>query len=314
MFGASAVFGILPFAGYRFATGDLITGVVDLTLALSIAGAAVYAWYSGETRLPGLFLAVVNTTGATVIAFLVGEAGLFWMYAVLLANFFLVDRRKAVLATALALIALVVHGKSFDSLLEMILFLVTSSVVSLFAFILAYRSEVLRIQLETLATHDALTGVHNRRALEEELQIAVAIYKRSRCPFGLVILDLDHFKPVNDRYGHDAGDRVLIACAELIQKATRKVDRVFRFGGDEFVVLLRDAGVAGLRTFSDNLRSRIASELSGPSGGMTISVGAALLENEHWQSWLGRADAAMYRAKRGGRNRIVIDGVEDSPV
>ena len=313
MFGGCAVFGILPFAVYRFLSGNPIAGVVDTFLVLSISGAVVYAWRTGDTKRPGIFLATVNTSGSVLVAAILGVPGLLWMYTTLLANFFIVSRRLATILTAASLAILALHGKAFQSRSQMVSFLATASLVSLFAFIFAYRTETQRLQLEALATHDPLTGLHNRRAMEQELQIAIEVHKRNHVSFGLVMLDLDHFKRVNDQYGHDAGDRVLVAFADLIRKFTRKVDRVFRFGGEEFILLLPSVEILGLQTATANLRGNIAAELRGPGGPVTISLGAAVLnENEDWHSWLHRADSALYRAKESGRDRVVVDGAGDS--
>ena len=311
LFGACTVFLILPFAIYRFVIGQILIGVLDTTIVLSISAAVVYAWRSGDTRKSGFFLVLINTVGTTTVAAILGVPGLFWMYTTLLSNFFLIDRRLAALFSALALLVLAVHGKSFETTSQMLSFLITAALVSLFAFIFAARTESQRLQLEVLATRDPLTGVDNRRAMGRELQMAVETHRRNQTAFGLVMLDLDHFKRVNDQYGHDAGDRVLIVFADLLQKSTRKVDRLFRFGGEEFVLLLPGTDVAGLQIVTANLLGRIAEELRGPAGPVTSSLGAATLRpDEDWPHWLARADAALYRAKEGGRNRAVIDGVD----
>ena len=311
LFGACGAIGVLPFAAYRFLTGEIVVGIIDTALSLCISAAVVYAWRTGDTRRAGLFLVVVNTAGTGVVATILGVAGLFWIYAVLLSNFFLVDRRLAAVFTAATLVILAVHDNAFDTTPQMISFLFTASLVSLFAFIFATRTESQRLQLETLATRDPLTGAGNRRAMETELQLAVETLKRSRLRFGLVMLDLDHFKRVNDQHGHDAGDRVLIAFADLIQRSTRKVDRLFRFGGEEFVLLLPGTDVVGLQRAIANLQSRIATGLCGPAGPVTASLGAATLwPDEDWPSWLARADAALFQAKADGRNRAVVNSAE----
>ena len=296
---------------YRLLTGTIVIGLIDAVLVLGISTAVIYAWRSGNTRRPGLFMVIIDTAGAIASSSIHGEAGRTWMYVALLSNFFLVDRRVAALFSALALLVLAVHGKSFETTPQMLSFLITAALVSLFAFIFAARTETQRLQLEVLATRDPLTGVDNRRAMERELQMAVETHKRNQTTFGLVMLDLDHFKRVNDQYGHDAGDRVLIAFADLLQKSTRKIDRLFRFGGEEFVLLLPGTDAAGLQIVTTNLLGRIAEELRGPAGPVTSSMGAATLKlDEDWHHWLARADAALYRAKEGGRNRAVIDGVD----
>jgi len=189
-------------------------------------------------------------------------------------------------------------------------------VVSLFAFTFAARTETQRVRLESLATRDPLTGTENRRAMEEELLLAVESAARSGAAYAVVMLDLDFFKRINDQHGHDAGDRVLIAFADLVRHNTRKLDRLFRFGGEEFVLLLPGADPSALQRVTEQLRQRIAMELVGPGGPVTCSLGAAaLLPGEGWPDWLARADAALYRAKQGGRNRVEIDlaGITPGP-
>lgn len=311
LFAACTVFGVLPFAVYRFLNGQFVVGILDSSIVLAISAAAFHAWRTGDTRRPGLLLVAVNTLGTVAVASILGTAGLFWMYTTLLANFFLVSRRIAAGFTAFGLLVLVGFTGSFEATAHKVSFVVTASLVSLFAYIFAARAETQRLQLELLATRDALTGIGNRRAMEQEMQIAVETCKRSQAIFGLVMLDLDYFKRVNDSHGHDAGDRVLVALADLIRKVTRKVDRLFRFGGEEFVLLLPGTNLEGLQCAAEHLRGRIAAELHGPTGSVTSSLGAAVLRpDEDWSSWLARTDAALYRAKAAGRNRVVVDGLE----
>lgn len=307
LFGACAVLGIFPFAIFRFATGNPLAGLIDSAIVLGIGAAVVHAWRSGNTRVGAWIVAVTTTIGCMAIATLLGLPGLFWMYAVVLSNFLLLRSREAALVTAVALAGLLIHGQAFTSTLEMVMFAVTLSMVALFSFIFAYRTEQQRVRLQNLARHDPLTGAANRRSMEEELSLALEMARRERRPYGLAILDLDHFKRINDRFGHAAGDQVLVDLVQLIRTATRKVDRLFRYGGEEFVLLLPGADSTALRTIIENLRLRIGSSLKSRSEMVTVSIGgAALHPNENWEDWLARADAALYQAKRDGRNRSVV--------
>lgn len=302
-----AVLGITPFAIYRFASGHMVAGVIDLGMVLIIVGAVVHAWRSGNTRTAAWITSVSTTIGCTAIAILFGLPGLFWMYAVVLANSLLLPPRPALLLIGAAVAAVTLHGGAFDTTLQLTLFLVSISTVALFAFIFAYRSEQQRAQLETLARHDPLTGAANRRSMEEELALAIEMSRRERRPYGLAILDLDHFKRINDRHGHAAGDQVLIDFVRMIRTGTRKIDRLFRYGGEEFVLLLPGADGAALHTIMGNLRMRIGESLQSRGDPVTVSIGAAALQaDEHWEAWLARADAALYRAKDQGRNRSVV--------
>jgi diguanylate cyclase (GGDEF)-like protein len=179
--------------------------------------------------------------------------------------------------------------------------------VSFLAWILGNRTEAQRLQLEQLATRDALTGVHNRRALTEELALATEAFARGAPPAAIVVLDLDHFKRINDEFGHEAGDRVLVAFADCARAHVRSIDRLFRLGGEEFVLLLARAPASGLRPFTDTLRERVRASLRGPDGPVTVSAGVAMLRTgEGWEAWLRRADAALYRAKAAGRDRTEV--------
>ncbi len=172
-------------------------------------------------------------------------------------------------------------------------------------------AEKLRKQLEREATMDGLTGLYNRRWLEERLPRLVARFQRSLEPLSVVMIDIDHFKQVNDRFGHVAGDQVLRAVAQAIQRDVRPTDLAARYGGEEMVVLLPDTGLEGARCAAERLRAKVSSLHIEASEGVplptvTISLGISTLEaGDSAQSIVDRADAALYRAKREGRNRVV---------
>ncbi len=308
LFGACATLGILPFAVYRWLTGAYAVAVLDAAIALGISIVVAYAWRTGRTRGPGFIMAAINNAGAVLSALMLGDAGLLWIYSVLMANFFLIPRRLAAAVAVLEVAGLAMHGGAFDSTSHMASFVVSSLLVSMLALILAHWTGYQRQQLELLAAHDALTGLGNRRAMEQDLQRAILVSERNRTPCGLAIVDIDHFKAVNDRHGHAAGDAVLVAFARLLRSAVRKADGAYRFGGEEFLLLLPGADVDGLATVTETLRASIAANVHGPEGHLTASLGAAELRpGESAQSWLSRADTALYRAKSLGRNRACVD-------
>ena len=307
-FGACAVVGILPFAVYRFATGNTPAAILDAVIVACVCLAVAQAWRHGDRRRSRVFMAIVNTVACLASAALLGPPGLFWMYPALLGNFLLLRPNAAVLASAFALGFLALQGRAYESLSQLAMFLVSATVSGLIAFVFASRTERQRAELQKLATLDALTGMPNRRAMESELQVAVEQYRRGGVDVGLAMLDLDHFKSVNDLHGHEAGDDVLVEFARIVRGAVRKADRCFRFGGEEFVLLMPAIGPAGLQAIDASLRERVAAELRCRGACVTVSIGAAALgSGEDWQAWLARADAALYRAKAEGRNRTVID-------
>ncbi|WP_296078482.1 diguanylate cyclase [uncultured Agrobacterium sp.] len=168
--------------------------------------------------------------------------------------------------------------------------------------------ESLTRQLTHQATTDFLTGLGNRRALMEQMPIIRAKAARPEEAVSLILFDLDHFKRINDEYGHDAGDSVLMAIGEAVKDHLRPYDYAARMGGEEFCIVLPGADLAAAESVAERLRlaveSRVVEPL--PKGRITCSFGVAQARpNERLQELLLRADAALYTAKDQGRNVVV---------
>ncbi len=162
-------------------------------------------------------------------------------------------------------------------------------------------------ELRNFAVTDGLTGVWNRRQ-GTELLAADLTARRPGQALSLLMLDIDHFKAINDTFGHQAGDHVLIEIASRLRRSLRGNDMVARWGGEEFIVLLRDCALPDARRLAEDIRASIAEVPFGPMGRITVSIGAAeARDNEDLQAWLSRVDQALYRAKRAGRNEVVAD-------
>ena len=160
--------------------------------------------------------------------------------------------------------------------------------------------------------HDALTGLYNRHYLQLHLPRLHGRALESGRPLGLIVCDLDHFKTVNDGFGHAAGDAVLREFANRIAGTVRGVDIVARMGGEEFVVAMPETTLEMAMVIGERLRQRVAEEKFQLPGGedeisVTVSIGAAMQDGEDDtpERMIARADAALYRAKREGRNRVV---------
>jgi diguanylate cyclase len=169
-------------------------------------------------------------------------------------------------------------------------------------------------RIEAMAMRDALTGVFNRRHAESLLARAMRRHERSGAPFSVAMLDLDHFKAVNDRHGHAAGDAVLVAVAKAVQRVLRENDTLTRWGGEEFLLLLDDAlpqsAAVGVQRALDAVRG---TEVPLAHGAITCTFSAgvaSLRRGESVAALLQRADEALYRAKAQGRNRVEVDPSE----
>jgi diguanylate cyclase (GGDEF)-like protein len=164
-----------------------------------------------------------------------------------------------------------------------------------------------RKDLHTMARTDGLTGLLNRRAFEESLQRDMLRASRTGLTLGMLLIDIDHFKSVNDLHGHLAGDEVIRKVGSTLQRGIRPADVLARFGGEEFVILMRDVGLREVETTAERLRLEIAS-LPGLTGAMavTVSIGVTVSQHEDTpDSFLSRCDDALYLGKRSGRNIVV---------
>lgn len=169
--------------------------------------------------------------------------------------------------------------------------------------------------LDSLAHIDSLTGLNNRRWADDLLASLLAQARRHRRPLGVLLCDVDHFKRVNDQFGHAAGDEVLQAVARTIRQTLRESDSAARFGGEEFVVLLPETDAAGVAVVGEKIRCAIESLQLPGVGRCTISIGGATTPGGRTRpaELLQRADEALYDAKAQGRNRVRLADAEVTP-
>lgn len=310
--GACSIIGISPYAFFRLSEGNLIVGLIDSTLVLTTVWAVHYAWRTGNTIRPGQVLALIYSAGTVMVGTQLGVNGLFWFYNLILFNFFVVPPVQSIIATLLALFILCTYGlinpgTVFESVYQLTSFAVTCLIASLFAYVFAYRARLQRRELSKLALIDPLTGAGNRRTMDDELELAFVEHQRDGAAYGLLVLDLDHFKSVNDEFGHKAGDRVLIDFVSIIRSSCRHADQVFRLGGEEFVVLIPGMPAERLEAAAGQLVEDVARRLRSPRGPVTVSIGGCVLAGHASpEAWMHQADDCLYEAKRRGRNTCVI--------
>lgn len=163
-----------------------------------------------------------------------------------------------------------------------------------------------------MAYLDALTSLHNRRFLEAHLSTQMATAKAQNKPLSYVILDIDHFKAINDAHGHDGGDDVLREFAQRLKKTVRNMDVAARYGGEEFVVVMPESDVQSASAVAERIRRRVEETpillSSGQSITVTCSIGFSVMTaSDTTEMLMKRADMALYRAKREGRNRVVLE-------
>jgi len=162
-------------------------------------------------------------------------------------------------------------------------------------------------ELKRLATTDILTGAYNRTLFDEIIAREIERVKRYNKPLSVIMFDIDHFKQVNDTFGHNAGDSVLKKIAYLVKRIMRKIDYFMRWGGEEFMVILGGTDREQAYTLAERIRKRIGNHTFDHIDKITVSCGVAeYREGDTENSLIKRADDAMYKAKREGRNRVAV--------
>ncbi len=160
-------------------------------------------------------------------------------------------------------------------------------------------------ELRRLANTDGLTGLYNRSKIEQILTIEVLRARRYKHPLSIIIADIDHFKTVNDTYGHNVGDVVLSGIASMMKQHVREVDTVGRWGGEEFLIVCPETTAEGAKKLAEKLRKKIEKHHFKDIGIKTVSMGVSQIEADDWdEDMLKRADKNLYKAKRHGRNRV----------
>jgi len=308
LLGGSAAIGVIPFVWYRFSHGQVGAGIADLGIASALIGVIVYAWRGGSIDVAARICVVASTIGCIGVSYLVGLAGVFWCYPLVLGTFLLVGPRMAAVSAGIAIASIatlaVLEGVLSPGL-PVVMFVATALLAGVFSLLFAQRARLHQARLEELAARDPLTGALNRRAMNRELQLAVEARARHNATFGVGLFDLDHFKRINDAYGHEAGDRVLIDFVRVVRGNIRKLDQVYRMGGEEFLVLFPAVDEAALPSVCEALLASIRQGVRCGEEAITASAGCAMLErHEDVATWLSRADMALYKAKHGGRNRV----------
>jgi len=267
----------------------------------------LFVFRTGKTDAAGIVLSVFALTGVTIIAYVKGPSVIYWAYPTMVGVYFIVRSRLAIVLTFIAIL-IIVPGLLYEmEPVPLVVMIMTLSVTNLFAYIFSARMHAQQRQLSLLVRRDPLTGAGNRRALTEKLDELIAVKKRTEQTSSLIVLDIDHFKSINDSHGHSVGDQVLIRLTETINGRIRETDCLYRFGGEEFVVVLTGAGLNAANKISEELRLIIESNNLLDGKVVTASFGVAeYINNESAGDWLSRGDEAMYNAKESGRNKTCV--------
>lgn len=305
----------LSWAGMRsFAQRPFPSSLIFFLLAVNLAGVSAAPFlsdsFTARTMITSTLLGVVNLIIAyelladqrherlrarSVLAAIFAAQGLFYLYRTWEARHYSPDA----------------HIFQSEPLQAMTLLVGNLKLIAWNIVALLMANERLTNRLVHAASCDALTNVLNRAGFRELSGRQIQRSQQSRSPASVLLMDIDHFKKVNDRYGHEAGDRVLCQFADTVRQALRPTDLLARHGGEEFCALLPDSDAATAQAVAERVRASFEKSATS-SGGIeiraTVSIGVAQLNmpDEQIQSALARADAALYQAKDAGQNRVML--------
>ncbi len=299
-----APFGVVHLVQGRSTLGVAILGVVVLL------GFNVVALRRGREPPVHYGLLLLPILAAIVASMSrQGVYGALWAYTLLLVCYFVLSRAQAFIAS-LVVLAVSTAGTAIwvDAGLAVRVFATQSLTIAFVNVILNVLGE-LQEALVRQAVTDPLTGAFNRRHMAQSLDLLVEQGSRRAPDSVMLMIDIDHFKQINDRHGHPTGDAVLCRLVQLLTQRKRKGDLLFRVGGEEFVLVLTAANPECAARVAEDLRRLVEASPLLDGQRVTVSIGvAAQRAGESASDWLKSADDALYRAKSGGRNRIELAG------
>jgi diguanylate cyclase (GGDEF)-like protein len=298
---------LTPFLLNNFIQGRYLLGTLILLVVLGFGSAAAAIHLKRRPPIPYAVLLLPIGAGMALSLQTQGIYGAFWSYPLMLLCYFVLSWRIAILSSLALLVAVplmvdlyIDRGMAIRVFAS---FALTIVIINIALHIIAD----LQRRLLDLAITDPLTGAFNRRHMESRLGEAIERNGRAGARASLLVLDIDHFKRVNDQFGHEAGDRVLKGVVALVDGNSRKLDSIFRMGGEEFLLLLPDTGETDALKVAEHLRSLIAGSRLLKARPVTVSIGLSELQpGADLDAWIKRADDALYSAKAAGRNRVEV--------
>ena len=296
---------VLVFSIYRYLSGEFIVAATDLLLSAILFLALIQTLRNKLHQEVRLLLVLAYSFGAFAVLYLKGAQLIYWAYPPMISTFFLLTLRHALVINFLFLLIILPTAFFQVERIEFYSILTTFIILYIFGYILTARFEYQKKLLNQLASLDPLTNTLNKRSLDNHISQIIDEYQRYSENSTLMILDLDFFKNINDTYGHNVGDQALVKFSNLLSTSIRSVDTIFRFGGEEFVVISKNTNLENAIKLAERIRKTIEEKLLIEKTQLTVSIGVAELnKNDDSSSWLNRADQALYNAKDSGRNKV----------
>jgi len=306
--GISAItaIGIIPFVIFRANDGDWVHATFDATLVLIFTFNGLYLYMTGKDKWPRMLFAASITISLIIVLYLKADQYSLWSYPGLVALFFVVRPKLAAMfcATCILWTAFVLYPKL--DFLHFQVYIFSLSLTCAAVYVFANITHQQRKALTSLSITDPLTNLLNRRAFDRKMDECIGTIRDGQNS-SLILFDIDHFKSLNDEFGHSIGDDVLQKLGLLISKRMRKADKIYRIGGEEFAIVLSSTACDSAKEVAANIRELVETSRLIADRQVTISLGIAeYYENETKDSWFKRCDEALYLAKNSGRNNFKL--------
>lgn len=283
----------------------LLSGMLTLFCANAILVIA-FLRFRGTYFLHGRLFPMLAVICATYSTYINGYVGLYWAYPASIALFFLLPLRQAIVFSVIFVAAMALVSSLKFAVADFWRICFSLGLSCLFAMTFAWLVGKLQRELTRLATTDPLTGCLNRSQMADVMNHHITLRERYERVSSLVLIDLDYFKSINDKWGHLAGDRVLKEMALRLHARLRDTDRLFRIGGEEFMLVLPETRQKDADRLAHQLLETISARPFLDDLRVTASASVAEVEpGDTWSSWLNRADQALYEAKSAGRDQVV---------
>lgn len=302
---------ILPFAIYDLTHQNIQIGIGALIIAIALF---LGSWGCYKKIYKPVFTFVLLSPFSTLyLVYLtntVGISGTYWCFPTVLLFYFVISERQAWISNILLIVGILPLVWHLLEANEAARFSVTLILVSAYSAIFLRVFSKLYSERCKQAITDPLTDLYNRATLKDSLVQAVHQTDRTDTAFTLISMDIDFFKKINDELGHDVGDHVLVQLGAFLKEFFRETDKVFRTGGEEFLILVCNTNETNSADIAERLRRDIESLSLIPGRTVTVSIGVAGLNSgKDWEFWMKTCDNNLYEAKNSGRNKVIAGSV-----
>ncbi|HIP93790.1 MAG TPA: GGDEF domain-containing protein [Leucothrix sp.] len=298
---------IAGFGIYRISIGDFSLALIDFSISIFLAYTLKHVLYNTFTDRHKYLLILVCMLGVIGVLYNKGGAAIYWAYPPITGAFFFLGLHKALPLNILFIGTVLAILSTNTALPQFFSISITLTLICIFGYTFSVRTEYHNKKFVKLADLDPLTNLKNRRSLKEQLVKEISYHKNDIQKSSLLILDLDHFKKVNDVYGHTVGDRILVKFSKMLKSTVRETDQVYRYGGEEFIIIANNTHLVNAAKLAEHIRQVTERTITIDDKPVTVSIGVAeVRKNDTDISWLHRADHALYRAKGDERNQVYL--------